>query len=197
MNDDTTDRDTGHDDIELDVPLPEFWVAHQFDDDSMAAAEAEFVSMLEGQVEDPVAVAEASIKEFMARMGGGGIPLLYASMRQDFDDDSFLGASLLVAQNTVGGSIAPWREAYPDHDDVLVAGITSLRTFEESTVNAPALTDEPMHIVTWRYIVPFDPRSVLLFTFSSPNEDLREDLEAYFADIMDDVTLDRGSAPPA
>jgi len=173
--------------LDVDVPLPEIWTFHELDADGLRVAEAEVAEMLADKVDDPEAVAAASVEEFMERIGGGARPLLVASFREEMSDGSIFTGSLNVVKNDLGGSLDPWREAYADADDVEVMGESALRTFEQATVQLPGLFDEPLTVCTWRYLVPFDPRSILMFTFSSPNSELADDLVEYFDDIMANV----------
>ncbi len=180
--------------VDIDVPLPEIWTFSTLSADERSDAEAELALLLADKVEDPAAVAEASVIEFFERIGGGGAPLMLASFREVLDDDSVLTASLMVTKNELGGSLEPWRDAYPDAAEMTVDGETALRTFEQSTVAVSGLFDQPLTVSTWRYLVPFDPRSILMFTFSSPNAELGDELSEYFDEIMDDVHVVSGPA---
>ena len=175
--------------VDVEVPLPEIWTFSTLGADERSDAEAELARMLADKVDDPAAVAEASVIEFFERIGGGGAPLMLASFREVLDDDSVLTASLMVTKNELGGSLEPWRDAYPDAAEVMVDGETALRTFEQTTVEVTGLFDEPLTVSTWRYLVPFDPRSILMFAFSSPNSELGDELVQHFDEIMDDVQV--------
>lgn len=188
-------RSAGDDHVEyvdIDVPLPEIWTFNGLDTDDRSAAVAELTELLDCQVDDPDAVASSSMDEFLDRVSGGGTPLLIASFREEMDDESILSAALVVAKNSVGGSLDPWRGAYADAVEVTVLGEPALRTFEQSMVQAADLFDEPLTVVTWRYLVPFDARSILMFSFSSPNAELDEELLEHFDEIMAGVEINRG-----
>ena len=178
--------------VDIDVPLPEIWTFNDLGSDNRSATEAELAELLADKVDDPDAVAASSMDEFLDRVGGGGTPLLIASFREEMDDESILSASLVVAKNDVGGSLDPWRQAYADAVDVTVLGEPALRTYERTMVRAGDLFDDDLTVVTWRYLVPFDARSILMFSFSSPNAELDGELLEHFDDIMADVEF---SAP--
>jgi hypothetical protein len=175
--------------VDIDIPLPEIWTFSELGTDERTEAETELTTMLADKVDDPAAVATASVDEFMERIGGGSQPLLLGSFREEMDDGSILSASLIVSKNELSGSLDPWRNAYPDAVEVAVMDEVALRTFEQSKVQMPELFDEPLTVCTWRYLVPFDERSILMFTFSSPNHELTEELEDHFGDIMNDVGI--------
>lgn len=173
--------------VDVEIPLPEIWSFSTLGDDDRSEAEAELALMLDDKVDDPAEVAAASVVEFFERIGGGGAPLMLASFREVLDDDSVLTASLMVTKNDLDGSLDPWRDAYPDAAEVTIDGATALRTFEQTTVEVSGVFDEPITVSTWRYLIPFDPRSILMFAFSSPNSELGGELVQHFDEIMDDV----------
>lgn len=175
--------------VDLHVPLPEIWEATELSAEERDRATIDLAQMLDGAVDDPDTVAEESVAEFMGRLGGGGRPLLIASMREELDDGSVLAASLTVVRNELGGDLEPWRQAYPGADDVEVMDRPALRAHEETVVRAPDLFDEPLTLVSWRYLVPFDAGSVLMFSFSSPNGELDDLLVDHFDAIMAGVAL--------
>jgi len=155
-----------------------------------AAARAELGEVRDGKVGDPAAVAEASRDEFMGKIGAGSEPIMLASFRESLSDDSVLGASLIVTRNALGGSLEPWSEAYGDNSvEVDVLGAPALRIEERSAIAAGEIFDEPVHIVTWRYVVPVDASSVVLFAFSTPNHELDELLLAHFDEIMQHISI--------
>jgi serine/threonine protein kinase len=80
-------------------------------------------------------------------------------------------------------------DADADATEPTVAGEPALRTFDRATVEVAGLFDEPVTVSTWRYVFAFDPRSVLLFTFSSPNPDLDDLFEDHFEAIMSGVRI--------
>lgn len=184
MSSPTTER------VHLDLQLPEIWTITDLSDEAQAATEAELAAMLADDVDDPEVVAAASMEEFRERIGGGSTPVLIASLRQELDDGALLAASLIVTKNDLTGSLEPWTEAYGDAAvDVEVLGAPALRIEERSNVNAGELFDGPVQIVTWRYVVPFDARSVLMFAFSTPNHELDELLLEHVEMIMSGVSV--------
>ena len=171
--------------VDLELSLPDFWTTIDPSESERETAQAELTELLAGKVDDPDGVAEQSMNDFFERLGvGGNAPQLIASFRLELDDDSVLSASLIVAKNELGGSLDPWSDAYPDHEDVVVDGSEALRTSERSTVQIEQLYDEPLTVCTWRFIVPFDRRSVLTFAFSTPNHELDDLLLDHFDEIM-------------
>ncbi|MEL6894275.1 MAG: hypothetical protein AAFP84_21970 [Actinomycetota bacterium] len=176
--------------VDISIPLTEIWTHHVLGADERANAEAEITSLLAGDVDDPETVAAATMEEFVERIGGGSIPMLVASFREEMDDGSIFAASLVVTKNELSGSLEPWSEAYGDDAvGVDVAGAPALRIDERSRVAAGALFDEPVEILTWRFVVPFDARSVLMFAFSSPNHDLADILLEHVEEIMSGVEI--------
>lgn len=171
--------------IDLELELPDTWTITELGESDRDAAEAEMAELLDGKVDDPQAVAESSMIEFFERLGAGGnAPLLFASLRFELDDDSILAASLIVSKNDVAGQLDAWRDAYPDSTDVTVDGEPAVRTFEQSHARVEQLFDEPLTVCTWRYIVPFERSSVLMFSFSSANHELTDILQDHFDEIM-------------
>ena len=175
--------------LDIELQLPEIWSFHELDATTLARTEGEIAEMLAGKVDDPAVVAHDSVEEFMNQAGGGGEPLLLAGFREEMDDGSMLTASLTVSKNGLGGSLEPWRDAYPDADDVEVLGDEALRTFEQTVAHVPELFEEPLTMLTWRYIVPFDVRSVLLFAFTTPNAELDDLMLDHFEFIMSGLTI--------
>lgn len=182
--------------VDVNVPLPEMWTCSTLGTDELARARADLAEMLGDRVDEPAAVADDSVEEFLAKVGGGSAPIMLASFREEVED-GILAGSMIVARNELGGSLEPWRTAYPDTVDVTVDGGAALRTFEQAKVNAPDLFDEPLTLLTWRYLVPFDDRSILMFTFTSPNAELEDELLEHFDDIMAGVHVGPLDAPPA
>jgi hypothetical protein len=180
--------------VDIDVPLPEIWTFEPVDPDRRGVVEAELVELLGEHVDDPEAVAAVAYDEFMERVGAGTAPLLIASFREEMDDGSLLSASLNVTRNEVTGDLDAWSDAFADATELTVAGESALRTFARSTVEVTGLFDEPITVSTWRYVVAFDPRSVLLFTFSSPNSDLDDLFEEHFDAIMSEVHIGPSTA---
>jgi hypothetical protein len=175
--------------VDIEMPLPPIWTFDEVGPERRTDVEAELVELLGDAVDDPAAVAAASYDEFMERVGGGSAPLLVASFREEMDDGSVLSASLTVSKNAVTGDLAAWSDAYPGSDVITVADEPALRAFEQATVEATGLFDEPLTVSTWRYVVAFDRQSVLLFTFSSPNAELGDLLDGHFDGIMADVRI--------
>ena len=176
--------------VDIEVPLPELWISNEIDDEGRAATEAELVEMFTGQVDDPETLAAEAYDEFMERIGGGAKPMLVASFREELSDESVLSASLMVAKNELTGSLDQWKTAYADAIEMTVADAPAIRTEEETVLPAGALFLEDVTMVTYRYIVEFDRRSTLLFTFTTPNAELRELLVAHFDEIMTRVTIE-------
>ena len=115
--------------------------------------------------------------------------MFVATLRHEMEDESLLSASLVVTKNDLTGELDPWRDVYEGSDEVTVMDAPALRTFEESHLNAPELFDEPITVRTWRYVVPFDVRSTLLFSFTTPNSELQDSLLAHFETIMERVEI--------
>lgn len=182
--------------VDIEMPLPSIWTFDEVGSERRSEVEAELVELLGDHVEDPAAVAAASYEEFMERVGGGSAPLMVASLREEMDDGSVLSASLTVSKNAVTGDLASWGDAYSDSDAITVADEPALRTFEQATVEATGLFDEPLTVSTWRYVVAFDRQSVLLFSFSSPNAELGDLLVEHFDGIMAGVRITPSGEPP-
>lgn len=137
--------------------------------------------------------------QFRERVGGGNTLLLIAGLREELDDGAVLAASLIVTRSDVTGSLESWTEAYGgDAAEVEVLEAPALRIEERSKVNAGELFDEPLEIVTWRYVVPFDAGSVLLFAFSTPNHELADVLLEHFDEIMSHavISAEQSTTPP-
>lgn len=175
--------------VDITLPLPSIWVANEMGDDQLADTEQELIEMLTGKVDDPESTAKQAMADFLDQVGGGRPPLLLASFREVMDDESLLSATLTVTKNELGGSLEPWRQAYADADDIEVMDAPALRTFETTMLNAPELFDEGVHVLTWRYIVPFDERSILMFAFTTPNHELDDIFLEHFDDIMSEVSI--------
>ncbi len=187
--------------VDIAIPLADMWTYHELGASERATAESELAEMLADQVDDPEAVASASMDEFMQKLGAGSLPLLVASFREDLNDEdddesAILAASLIVTKNDLSGSLDPWREAYGDDaDEVEVLDAPALRIEERMNVKSGDLFAEPVQVVTWRYVVPFGPKSVLLFAFSTPNHELDDLLLAHVDEIMRGVTITPSVTP--
>lgn len=176
---------------DLEVQLPELWTVHTLGDDERAAAIGELTALLDGKVDDPAAVAAESMDEFMVRVGAGSQPVMLASFREALSDESVLCASLIVTHNGLSGSLEPWSEAYGDSaDEIELLGAPALRIEERANVAAGDVFDEAVKIVTWRYVVPVDGRSVAVFAFSTPNHELDELLLTHFDEIMHRISME-------
>ncbi len=190
MTDHLSTAPEASDTVDLHVPLPEIWSYFDLGADGRSEATAELAGMLAGKVDDPEAVAAESVTEFLDKVGGGSAPIMLASLRVEMDDGSLLAATMMVTRNDLGASLEPWRAAYADSVDVTVNEAAALRTFEQVHTQVGDLFEGPLTIVAWRYVVPMDDHSVLLFTFSSPNAELAEELLEHFEDIMSEVRVD-------
>lgn len=178
--------------VDVAVPLPEPWTFHQLGDDDLAATQDELVTLLDGKVDDPRSVAADAMAEFLERIGAGSRPMLLASVREDLGEERILAISLIVTRNELGGSLDPWRDAFQDAEDlveVTVLDEPAVRIASRAMVDAGDLFEEPLQVVTWRYVVPFDDRSVLVFAFSTPNHELDEILLEHVEMIMSGVSI--------
>lgn len=182
------------DPVDIDIQLTEHWTAHRLDDEATAQAIEQIAAALADQVDDATGVARDTYAEFLLRIGGGGDALFYASLDEELDD-TVLAATLTVTRNDLTGDLDAWRDVYEASIDTEVAGAEAIRVVEDTTVQAEELFDEPITICSWRYVVAFGPSSVLIFAFSTPNHELREEFEEHIEAIMAHVTIEPSGGP--
>lgn len=174
---------------ELTVPLPPAWDRAGFVGAPRDAAVQRLGEEIAALGATPTVGVDQMLDEFARFVGAGSDPLMTAWLHLVDEDDEHLGANLVVVRNSVSGELGTWSETFPDAVGLELAGRPALKIRSESEVSGGPFA-RPAVLVTWRYVLPLDDESVLLFTFTSLNAAVAEVLDEYFDRIMAAVTIE-------
>jgi hypothetical protein len=167
----------------LTFRLPTAWEHAQLDSEHIGETIARLATSLEGVVDRPAEVAAEAVPAFAKRMAAGSAPVLAAWFSATDEDGLVLAANLVVVRSEIASDLERLESYFDGSERVSLPIGEVLRVASMNVVDTAEVAGK-VPMATWEYIVPMDPSSVLIASFSTPDVAVADAMGDWFEQIM-------------
>lgn len=139
-------------------------------------------------IDDKVSVEDVA-RRVLGQIESAGVPIMIGRMTTQAEDGVVL-ASVTVVLDESGTT---YDALAPDLVRPIGREVDDRRAVSWHAHNQVDVRDHPdlsAEFLATTYVVEIDELASMVFTFSTPNVALKDDMRAYFAQLMDSVTID-------